>query len=210
MPRELVSLNEETAKNQYKELFQVFQNFINHKRGVKPLFGSDFDFNKADEVHEKTMNDYKERDKVNRKIKKDFILYGNHLSHYLKLQELGIVKVSDESIKEYKNLEAYLDGSDEVDSFDYYFQFKDKLYTLDVSSNLESFGLSPNYISKFNKNAFYCEIRECNYYMDCQGTNRLLSFIYDKESNKVLDILDITSYEENKAIRNDRKNIIKK
>ena len=47
--------------------------------------------------------------------------------------------------------------------------------------------------------------------MDCQGTRKLLSFIYDKESNKVLDILDIASYEEsNKAIRNDGEIIIKK
>ena len=211
MERDLIKMDNETAKKQYEKLFQVFQNFINHKREVKALFGSNFDFNKADERHEETMKEYKERDELNRKIKKEFIEYGRYLSHYLKLQELGVVTVSEESIREYKNLEAYLDGSDEVDSFDYYFQFKDKLYTLDVSSDLKSFGLSPNYTSKFNKNAYYCEIRECKDYLDCQGTKRLLSFIYDKESNKVLDILDITSYEEEKkAIRNDGEIIIKK
>lgn len=208
MIRELVEMDKETEKKQYEELFQVFQNFIHHKRGVKALFGSDFDFNKADERHKETMKEYQERDELNRKIKKDFIQYGRYLSHYLKLQELGVVTVSDESIREYKNLETYLDGSDEVDSFDYYFQYKDKLYTLDVSSDLKSFG----YIPKFNKNAYYCEIRECNYYMDCQGTKRLLSFIYDKESNTVLDILDIASYEEEekKVIRNNGEYIIKK
>lgn len=103
-------MKEENAIKQYEELFQVFQNFINHKREIKPLYGSDFDFNKADERHEETMNEYKERDELSKKIKDDFIKYSNYLSHYLKLQELGVVTVSDESIREYKNLEAYLDG----------------------------------------------------------------------------------------------------
>lgn len=192
-----LKMNDEVALEYFSKLYTIFQKFINNEIGIKVLYGEPFDINKVDEVHNKTMDEYRSMDSIQRNAKKKLVYLTKYIEHLLYLQKSGILfsKLSWNMIlNRYNNLQQIVKNDYEVDIFDYYFMYKGKYYAVEMGTDLDSFGLC---INNQSKNILYCEIREFNEYMECDDTKKYISFLYDKENNKVLDILSVSLYGKN-------------
>lgn len=206
MDIELKELTEEEANNVYYDLFSVFEKFINNDSKIKHLYGEKFDPIKVEENHNKTMNEYHEQDEFS---KMTIIKLGELIKeqqHLLKLKKIGLdveryVKltnniynfISQEYIYNLINI-----VKSEVDIFDYYFKYNNHYYTVEMTHDLDSFGLTNNYINSLKdkyredySNLVACEIREFRNYYECDDTKKSLSFIYNIRTNKEIAILDI-------------------
>ena len=207
MDIELKELTDKEANNVYCDLFLVFEKFINNDTKIKHLYGDKFDPIKVEENHNKTMNEYFEQGELK---KMTFIKLGELLKEYqrlLNLKELGFNV--DRYIKETNNIYKFISKEyindlvnivkSEVDIFDYHFKYDRHYYTVEMTHDLDSFGLTKNYINslkdKYKKdfnNLVACEIREFRNYFECNDTKRSLSLIYNIKTNKEIEVLDIT------------------
>ena len=183
------------AEKEFIEMYSIFKKFINNDPDIKLLFGEPFNFANVDKIHQETAKEYDSLEKT-RIDAYDRIMEINKklelIDFFLQRKALIIgLKNFNELKKEYYGLLRVYKNGDYIDLFDYYFKYNNRYYTLDMSSDIEDFGYI---IDNPDNNLVCCELREFNEYIECTDTKKEITFIYDKEKNKVTDILNISRY----------------
>lgn len=173
--------------------------FIDFQKAFNNLLNNpSFDINLVDEIHSKTWNenpcdiDSKEKLLTNQKIN-DNELMNNSLLITNKIKYSAYKKYKKENISDY-NL-------DELPIGDFYVFQDDGYYAINLIDDKDSIYFDKNYyISNFNcgRRLFFCEaIKYTHYNNNNVRADKVISFIYDADNKKVLDILDLSVYFDN-------------
>lgn len=183
------------AEKQFIELYRIFTKFISNDPSIQMLNGEPFDMNKVDAIHELQIVEYNKNDDLFEDAFDELEGIKEELNRYLELKKHGYTGINPSYINylvgRYNSLKLLLDGKNDISFFDYYFKYKDRYYAIDMGSDLDSFGLC---IPNESNNLMCCELREFNEYIECEDTKRSICFIYDKEKEKVDDIISVTKY----------------
>lgn len=186
---EIEDISDEATHSIVLDFKQAFEQLINN-----PIF----DISRIDEFHSKTwdddlckiqLNDLKQKVELNPRKSMD-----NHLAitKYLKYC----------AYKKHKKEKTFYYTWDELPIGDYYILSDDSYYTIDLSSDIGSFGYNESFFrKKYNcgANLFFCSIQKYNGKI-CNNNvkmDRELSFIYDADNKKVVDLLNLSIYFEN-------------
>lgn len=82
--------------------------------------------------------------------------------------------------------------------YDYYFKIDGKYYALDITHVPDDLGYVNSYFQiKYGDDydkLFYCELFSFNDYIEYAQTRNSITFIYDKDKNQVVEVLDISKY----------------
>ena len=186
---EIENISDEITHSIVLDFKQAFEQLINN-----PIF----DMSRIDEIHSKTWDvdlckikliDLKEEIELNSTKSMD-----NHLAvtKYLK----------NRAYKKYKKEKTYDYTWDELPIGDYYIFSDDSYYTIDLSSDIGSFGYNESFFrKKYNcgENLFFCSIQKYNGKICSDNTklDKSLSFIYDADNQKIVDILDLSIFFDN-------------
>lgn len=180
-------ISDETTRIIFIDFQEAFNSLINN---------SSFDINLVDEIHSKTWNenlcdiDSKEKLLTNQKIK-DNELMNNGLLITNKIKYSAYKKYKKENISDY-NL-------DELPIGDFYVFQDDGYYAINLIDDKDSSYFDKNYyISNFNcgSKLFFCEAIKYTYYNNNNNVraDKTITFIYDADNKKTLDILDLSVY----------------
>ena len=198
MIKEISTMKRNRAEKVFIELYSIFKKFISNSSDIKLLFGEPFDFDKVDKIHQETANEYMLTEEVCNNAYEEIMEINRKLEliHLYQRQKSLVISQEDlnELKREFYGLQRIIKNSDDINLFDYYFKYNNRYYTIDMSTDIENFGYI---IDNPDNNLVCCELREYNEYIECADTRKSITFIYDKEKNKVSDILSISRYRKN-------------
>lgn len=183
-------ISDKVARDIILDFKQVFKQLINTPN---------FDISRIDEIHSKTWdNDL--RNIVMNSLQQEISL--NHkkwMDNFLNITR----RIKYYAYKTYKKENTYDYSWHELPIGDYYIISDDTYYTINLSSDIDSFGYNKSFFYRKHHNCgkqlLFCSIEKYNGKI---GKNNIkldkeFSFIYDADNKKVLDILDLSIVFEN-------------
>ena len=181
-------ISDETTRTIFIDFQEAFNNLLNNPS---------FDINLVDEIHSKTWNenpcdiDSEEKLITNQKIKDN------------ELMNIGLLitnKIKYSAYKKYKKENTCDYNLDELPIGDFYVFQDDGYYAISLIDDKDSIYFDKNYyISNFNcgRRLFFCEAIKYTYYNNDVRADKTISFIYDADNKKTLDILGLSVYFDN-------------
>ena len=181
-------ISDETTRTIFTDFQEAFNSLINN---------SSFDINLVDEIHSKTWNENPCDIDSEEKLLTDQKIKDNEL---MNISLLITNKIKYSAYKKYKKENTCDYNYDELPIGDFYVFQDDGYYAISLNSDMDSIGYDKNYyISNFNcgSKLFFCEAIKYTYNNNDVRADKVISFIYDVDNKKTLDILGLSVYFDN-------------
>ena len=181
-------ISDETTRTIFIDFQEAFNNLLNNPS---------FDINLVDEIHSKTW-DENPCDMTSKKIlSTNKIIKDNELmNRHLLITNIIKYFVYRKNKKDY----IYDYSLKELPIGDFYVFQDDGYYAISLISDMDSIGYDKNYYrTNYNcgSNLFFCEAIKYTYYNNNVRADKTISFIYDADNKKTLDILGLSVYFDN-------------
>lgn len=203
MKREFVNLSDENAGEIFRNLIKVFKKFISRDDEIGYLDVNkcyQFDCQKIDEVHQLSLQ--RADAEVRILAKAEDVFQKNIGKFFNALEANELIEFFVELFKPTSFQESIdsiiLSGSECSDVFDYIFRYDDKYFALDMSRDLESYGIDTTEYRRRYSNDFgdlvYCELRRFNEFVESSDTEVCVAFVYNLKTNQVVERVGVISY----------------
>ena len=181
-------ISDETTRTIFIDFQEAFNNLLNNPS---------FDINLVDEIHSKTW-DENPCDMTSKKLlSTNKIIKDNELmNRHLLITNIIKYFVYRKNKKDY----IYDYSLKELPIGDFYVFQDDGYYAISLISDMDSIGYDKNYYrTNYNcgSNLFFCEAIKYTYYNNNVRADKTITFIYDADNKKTLDILGLSVYFDN-------------
>lgn len=198
MKRNFSDMNEEDARKYYLEMLDAFEKFKSGDRSVFD-YGFKFNWNDVSKVHSNSVLEYDREFNVKNDIENEMNDLLEKLSFLLLLKKDKNKFFNSNTFMKYASKYAYLYNitttfDNNNTPYDYFFKLNDDYYTLDISDSFDDFGYNDDYFRHYGDSLYCCELVKYHNLIEYDDRKISMTFAYDRESNRIVDIMGINRY----------------